>query len=153
MKTLYFDINRTIVCDYVCKPALARGGFEMGVREASFDRMVCVSNVVNTIQFLEEMGQSPDWLAITFDLCWGAFSDQAWFREITRLTRDPEHRARDIDFSEDWWYLDDLAREYFDREGFGEVFATNRGGRICVPASNSDGSEILTWLKSTSKNH
>jgi len=40
-----------------------------------------------------------------------------WFLEVTALVRDPEHRARSIHFKEDWWYLDDLAEGYLEKEG------------------------------------
>jgi len=149
MKTLYFDVNRTIVLNYVCKPALAGGIFEDGIRGAGFHRLVCVSNVQHTIQFLEEIGQAPDSLGIMFDMCWGAFRDRDWFGQVTTIVAEPEHRARYIDFTGDWWYLDDLARDYFERERFSQLYEANNGGRILAPLAESDGTEILRWLRAS----
>jgi len=59
MKTLYFDINGTIVREYHRKPALAGGAFERAVRDAAFERLVCMSNLIAQIKFLEELGHSP----------------------------------------------------------------------------------------------
>jgi hypothetical protein len=73
MKTLYFGTNGTIAFEYQCKSELANGAFEPAVREAGFERLVCVSNVQNIIKLVEDLGQAPDRLAATFDRCWGAF--------------------------------------------------------------------------------
>ena len=151
MKTLYFDINRTLTFEYTCKPALAGGAFERAVRQAGFERLVCVSNVQSTIKLLSDLGKQPDSLEIIFDMCWGAFTDLKWFRQVTITVPGPERRATYIDFSGDWWYLDDLAQNYFEREGMSERFAANIGGRILAPPSESDGSEILTWLRGTQR--
>jgi len=147
VKTLYFDINGTLTFEYACKPALAGGAFEGAVRRAGFERLVCVSNIQNTIKLLADLGRQPDGLAILFDMCWGAFSDPAWFRQVTTVVSEPDHRARFIDLSRDWWYLDDLARDYLETEGLSHLFAANAGSRILAPARTSDGAEILDWLR------
>src|SRR5271155_3453194 len=147
MKTLYFDINGTIAFEYQCKLELANGAFEQAVREAGFERLVCVSNVQNIIKLVEDLGQAPDRLAATFDMCWGAFRDKDWFRTVSTLVPDPERRVRSIDFAGDWWYLDDLAKEYFDREESSKLFEEHYGKRILAPATASDGNEILRWLR------
>ena len=149
MKTLYFDINGTLTFQYTCKPALAGGAFERGVRAARFDRLVCVSNFQKHIAFLEEMGKKPDALAILFDACFGAFADPAWFRQVTSMVADSDRRAHSIVFSEDWWYVDDNAREYCAAVGLSNLFDLHRGTRILCPRSDSDGSEILEWLRAT----
>ena len=147
MRILYFDINRTITFEYTCKPALAGGALEKAVREAGFERLVCVSNVENIIRLVSDLGQQPDSLEIIFRMCWGAFSDLKWFRQVTITVPGSERRASYIDFSGDWWYLDDRAREYFEREGLADAYAANIGGRILAPEAESDGSEILAWLR------
>ncbi|HUK54079.1 MAG TPA: hypothetical protein VL099_12385, partial [Candidatus Binatia bacterium] len=139
----------TLADEYRCKPALAGGAFERTVREVGFERLVCVSNVQNTIRLLSDLGRQPDSLEILFNMCWGAFSDLAWFRRVTMTVPGPGRRVSYIDFSEDWWYLDDLAAEYFEKEGLAERFAANAGGRILAPPAQSDGSEILAWLRGT----
>jgi hypothetical protein len=73
IKTLYFDINGTIVHEYRCKPVLSGGAFERAVRRAGFQRLVCMSNIQNTIKLLADLGKQPDSLSIMFDMCWGAF--------------------------------------------------------------------------------
>lgn|SRR5439155_965341 len=147
MKTLYFDINGTLALHYECKPALAGGVFERAVRQAGFERLVCMSNIQNTIKVLADMGQTTDTLGIIFDLCWGAFCDRMWFLDVTALVPDPEHRVRSVDFAADWWYLDDLAEEYLGREGMSKLFLQNQGGRILAPDPEGDGNEILDWLR------
>jgi hypothetical protein len=154
LKTLYLDIDGTIVHEYRCKPALANGIFERAVREVGFERIVCMSNQQIIIKFLDDMGQAPDGLRIIFDLCWGAFRDAVWFRQVTTLVPDPERRARFIDMTGDWWYLDDLARSFLDKEELANVFAEQIGKRILAPEPTSDGNEILRWLREccTSRN-
>jgi len=49
MKTLYFDINGTLAFHYECKSALVSGAFERTVRQTGFERLVCVSNIQNTV--------------------------------------------------------------------------------------------------------
>jgi hypothetical protein len=147
VKILYFDINGTIVRDYQCKPALAGGAFEQAVREAGFGSLVCMSNAQSFIKLLDEMGHAaPNPLAVMFDMCWGAFRDADWFYQVTTLVPDPEHRALYIDVATDWWYLDDLAKNYLENEGRASIFETNQGRRILVPTADSDGDEILRWL-------
>ena len=145
-KTLYFDINGTIVHKYRCKPALADGAFGQSVREARFGRLVCMSNIQNTIRLLSDMGKQPDDLGIIFDMCWGAFRDADWFRQVTTLVPDSDHRALYIDVATDWWYADDLAKEYLEKEGLADLFEANAGRRILAPSPSSDGDEILRWL-------
>ena len=146
VKTLYFDINGSIVCEYQCKPALADGAFEQAVREAGFQRLVCMSNAQSFVKLLNEMGHATNPLTIMFDMCWGAFCDADWFRQVTTLVPDPDHRALYIDVATDWWYVDDLAKEYLEKDGFANLFEANVGRRILVPSPGSDGSEILRWL-------
>ena len=147
MKTLYFDINGTLTSEYRCKPALAAGAFERAVRQAGFERLVCVSNLQNTIRLLAELGRPVDSLAMIFDMCFGAFADQPWFRQVTSLVADPGHRAAAIDFTGDWWYLDDLAEEFLANDGLQSRLHQHIGGRVLAPHAASDGAEILDWLR------
>ena len=97
MKTLYFDIDGTILRDSTPKPALSDGAFERAVKTAGFAKLVCVSNVITTIQFMEKLRQEIDGLGVVFDVCRGTIHDPAWFRSMTTLVSDPEHRARCIE--------------------------------------------------------
>ena len=45
--------------------------------------------------------------------------------------------------------MDDLAKEYLEKEGLANVFEANIGGRILVPSSDSGGDEMLWWLTSS----
>ena len=147
MKILYFDIDGTILSDSRPKPVLANGVFERAVRRAGFQRLVCVSNVITTIHFLEQLGQEPDGLRIVFNVCRGTIQDEAWFRKMTTLVSDPEHRATCIDFAGDWWYLDDMAKWFMGQEHLGEVYEKNLGGRIFTPRETGNGSNVLNWLQ------
>ena len=149
MKTLYFDINGTLVFQYECKSALVGGAFERTVRQTGFERLVCVSNMQNTVTYLAKTGQTTETLGIIFDLCWAAFCDRVWFLKMTALVPDPEHRVRSIDFAGDWWYLDDLAEEYLAREGMTKLFRQSQRRRVLAPDPASDGNEILDWLQSS----
>jgi len=149
MKTLYFDINGTLVFHYECKAALAGGAFERTVRQAGFERLVCMSNIQNTVRYLANTKQTTDTLGVIFDLCWGAFCDRIWFLQVTALVPDPEHRVQSIGFDGDWWYLDDLAREYLEREGMSRLFLQDQRRRVFAPDPESDGNEILDWLRTT----
>jgi len=52
LKVLHFDIDGTLLTESEPKTALAGGAFERAVREAGFDRLACVGNIVTTIRFL-----------------------------------------------------------------------------------------------------
>ena len=146
MKSLYFDIDGTILRDSTPKPALADGAFERAVQQAGFEQLVCVSNVITTIQFMEKLGQEIDGLGIVFDVCRGTIRGRTWLRNMTTLVSDPEHRARCIDFAADWWYLDDMARWYMQQDQLSEVYQENLGVRIFVPNQDGDGSNVLNWV-------
>ena len=104
-------------------------------------------NVGVIVRALGELGQSPDGAGMVFKLCQGVFCDEVWFREVTTLVADPEHRVRFIDQSCDWWYVDDLAQRYFAIEGWSALYKKGRQSkRILEPEAESDGSEILSWL-------
>jgi hypothetical protein len=147
-KILYFDIDGTLLSpESEPKPALAGGAFEQAVREAGFARLVCVSNMGKIIQFLGEMGKVSDGLGLAFELCRGTFADETWFRQATTLAMDAEHRAQTVDYSADWWYLDDLAPYFMEKEGRSDLFKANEGKRIFAPDPNGSGKDILGWLR------
>jgi hypothetical protein len=148
VKTLYFDIDGTLLGleSGEVKPALLGGRFEQEVRKAAFNKVVCVGSVVNVIRSLEELGQDSDGMSLVLTLCNGAFSGERWFRESVQLVADPDERVSHIDFSGDWWYVDDLAAYYFEKAGLADVFEENEGCRIFVPDPDGDGSDVLEWL-------
>ena len=151
MKTLYFDIDGTVLLEeeWEVKSALARGAFEAAVRRASFERLVCVGNAVRIAHTVKGMGIPYDALGVLLDICRGAFADEAWFRSATTLVDEPENRVASIDLTSDWWYVDDLASHYFRVAGLEEILETHRGGRVFAPDPMGDGEDVLQWLGTT----
>jgi len=62
MRKLYFDIDGTVlVLDTgVPKAAMANGGFEIAVRRAGFDEIICVGNFVAVIRTVWTMKPEYD---------------------------------------------------------------------------------------------
>ena len=149
MKTLYFDIDGTILLNdrNAVKSALAAGKFEGAVRSAGFLRLVCVGNFAAIASAVRELGVEYDELGVLFALCGGAFQDEAWLRSRTILVTDPGNRADHIDYSGDWWYVDDLAEQYMQNAGRDDLFGENLGKRICAPEPLGDGHDLLKWLR------
>jgi len=148
-KVLYFDLDGTIVRNEfgVVKPRLARGRLERGVRSAGFDRLVCVANVCTIVSALEELGREVDGPGVILELCPGAIEDETWFRAVVSLIPDGSHRARYIDFDGDWWWVDDRAPHFLEREGLAHLGHENQGRRLMVPSPDGDGADVLEWLE------
>ncbi|HEX6790906.1 MAG TPA: hypothetical protein VF247_06325 [Candidatus Krumholzibacteria bacterium] len=148
MKTLYFDIDGTILLweRYAPKPLLADGQFEAHVRKSGFDRLVCVGNLTGILRMVRETGVEVDELEAIMSFCHGTFVDVEWFRAVTSLVPDSGQRTKHIDFNQDWWYVDDLAEEYFTAAGQRDVLESHRGGRVLITPPNSDGQDIIDWL-------
>jgi hypothetical protein len=104
MRRLYFDIDGTVLRSGAGdpKPALERGGFEAAIRLAQVDLLVCVGNFCAVVEMIKKINPDYDGLGIVFGLCRGAFADEEWFRSVTTLIADPEHRAGLVDFSAGW---------------------------------------------------
>ncbi|MCK5408301.1 MAG: hypothetical protein KAJ37_12620 [Candidatus Krumholzibacteria bacterium] len=148
MRRLYFDIDGTFLVDDTGepKPALADGALEAAVIRSGVEKLVCIGNFVDAARTAEEIEPSYDGLGVIFDICRGVFSDKSWFRSVTSLVKDPMNRANEVDLEGDWWYVDDLAEHYFQIAGRDAVFRRNIGGRILVPSSGGDGTDVLKWL-------
>ena len=132
MRILYFDLDGTLIHLNFgsVKSALGRGAFERAVREAGFERLVCIGNAMAIITLLEETGREPDGHAMLMELCGGAFRDEAWLRSICGWVRDPKHRVREIAFDRDWWCVDDMATRYFELEEKTDLLRAHRGKRV-----------------------
>ena len=148
MRLLYFDIDGTLLMLGTGdpKPALAGGRFQAEIRQAQVDRLVCVSNLCHAFHMAKEIDAGYDSLGMVFTLCKGVFADEEWFRSVTTLIADPEHRTAAIDFSSDWWYIDDMAEQFFDQAGLRNVFRDQIERRIFAPEPNGSGDDVLRWV-------
>ena len=151
MKTLYFDIDGTILRAGTLrvKAVLAHGGFECAVRAAGFEALVCVGDLGLAVHLATSLDPSYDGLGVLFAMCDGAFADEVWFRSMTTFTPQPDHRVRHLDLTEDWWYVDDLAAKYCALEDQRLLFETWQGRRVLVPVADGDGGDIVAWLAQT----
>jgi hypothetical protein len=149
MRTLYFDIDGTVLCMYTphAKPALAHGALGRAVRGAGFEKLVCVGNYCEIAHMMRPLVENFDALGAVLEVCGGVFDDDDWFRDRTRLITKPDRRAAEVDLTEDWWYMDDLAEKYFADVGRTKVYRAHAGGRILVPAAEGDGEDVLTWIQ------
>lgn len=148
-KSLYFDIDGTILdkSTKAVKKNLQNGQLELKIREANFDEILCVGNVNDIFQGLEDMGQQVDGVEIVYTLCFDAFTDFDWFGSNVYCTKNPDQRIKQIDFSGDWWYMDDLADRYLGNGGKNEILKQQKGNRILIPSPSGDGQDIITWLE------
>jgi hypothetical protein len=148
MKTLYFDIDGTILSSdqHDVKSCLANGRLEAAIRKAGFRKLVCVGNFCQIAGMLRESGVEYDELAALFSICRGAFCDQIWLRSVASLVTNPEHRTRDIDVSGDWWYVDDFAAECLRAANQEDLLKTNDGTRIFIPNPTGNGQDVVDWL-------
>jgi len=87
-------------------------------------------------------------LGIIFRLCQGVFADEEWFRSITTLIADPERRTTAIDFASDWWYIDDLAEQFFVQADLHDLFRNQLERRVFAPQPDGTGDDVLRWLAS-----
>jgi hypothetical protein len=149
MKTLYFDIDGTLLARSAAKPMLADGAFERAVREAGFERLVCVSQLCASIRGMGALRPDMDEHAMLMDVCRGTFADPDWFRQAVRLTDNPELRVGGIDMEGDWWYADDLADRFFSSEGRQDEYREHLGIRVYQARTYGDGTGILDWLKNS----
>ena len=146
-RTLYFDLDGTIIHGSTgrAKPGLADGRVEAAIRAAGFDRLVCVANFCTILSTLIEEGLEVDGHDMVFRLSQGAFRDLDWFRSLTTFIPDGSHRARYIDFNGDWWWVDDRARFFLEREGLSK-HADQEGRRLMIPEADGSGDDVVAWL-------
>ena len=149
MANLYFDIDGTLldIDSGNAKEALANGRFEDTVRRLGIHQLICVGTMTDVIRSAKEYDDSYDSLGVLFRICRGTFLDEYWFRDNIILVHDSCNRAREIDLTSDWWYVDDLAEYYFKIADLDSEFKTNAGTRILVPTPNGDGTDILSWME------
>lgn len=148
MKVLYFDIDGTVVREGTSevKPWLGGGGLERGIRDAGFERLVCVGNMVGMLRRVHGARVDVEGPDRIYDYLDGAFEDRDWFRRHLDLVPDPDRRVAAIDIAADWWYADDRAELYYEREGSRRLFRRHLGGRILVPEPEGDGADVMAWI-------
>jgi hypothetical protein len=148
-RLLYFDIDGTILdkSSKAVKKNLQDGQLELKIREANFDKIYCVGNVNDIFQGLDKMGQHVDSVEIVYTLCFDAFTDFDWFMNYVCCTKNPDQRIKQIQFSEDWWYMDEMAGHYLKKGGKSEILKRQQGNRILIPKPNGDGEDIINWFE------
>jgi hypothetical protein len=148
-KLLYFDIDGTILdgSTKAVKSKLQNGQLELKIREANFSKIYCVGNVNDIFNGLEEMGQHVDSVEIIYTLCFDAFVDFDWFMNNVYCTKDPNQRINEIQFKEDWWYMDVFAERYLSKCDAKSTLKEHRGNRILIPESQGDGQDIINWFQ------
>jgi hypothetical protein len=148
MRQLFFDIDGSLLrlVTGEPKPALANGRFEDAIRRVHVRRLVCVGNFCHVVRLTTQLDPGYDGLGMVFKLCQGVFKDEEWFRSVTTLIDDPEHRAAAVDLASDWWYLDDLAEHFFAQDGCQDTFRNELSRRICVPEQDGTGDDVLRWV-------
>ena len=146
MRVLYFDINGTLTEGATdrAKQDLGAGKFEDAVREAGFHKLVCVSSMVGVIEAYQSAGREVDGHRFILQHCGGTIRDLDWFRHLCTL--EPKYRQRGsiIDESQDWWYVDDYAKEYLGQAKRRDLQDTNR---VLAPDAQGDGQDVLAWLQ------
>lgn len=149
MRKLYFDIDGTILLrdSGLPKPALTGGRLEAAIRRARVDELICVGNFAGVIRAVWTLRPEYDGLGAIFTLCGGAFVDETWFREVTRLVTDPRLRAAEVDLDADWWYVDDEAARYFTEADRAGLLQQEVGGRILRPSPMGEGDDVLAWIE------
>jgi hypothetical protein len=148
MKNLYFDIDGTLLDldSGIAKPALANGNFEKTLKSIDIQQLICVGSFVDVVHALKETYSAYDEMGELFQMCGGVFADENWFREKISLVKDSSNRAAEINFDEDWWYVDDLAEHFFHTANLDTIFDEYIGTRILVPSPKGDGNTIQKWL-------
>jgi hypothetical protein len=152
-KILYFDVDGTILPrnSSRAKSCLAGGLLESALREAGFTAMVCVGNYASIAHMTASIDPGYDSLGTLFRMLSTAFTDEGWFRSVTSLVVDAGRRAEHIPFEGDWWYVDDYAPDYLDTAGKSHLLSGDLAHRICIPAPNGDGSDIIDWIRSSAR--
>ena len=149
MKCLYFDLDGTVITENESrvKTALGNGILEKLIRYIKFDRIFFVGSIIEYFKGLPDFNQNKDGLQMVFDLCDGAFLDKNWFLGSVELIKNSEHRVKEINTEEDWWYIDDLAEYYCRSDEFHNLYDSHNGKRIFIPKPNDDGHSTIEWLK------
>jgi hypothetical protein len=149
-KSLYFAIDGTILdaSTKVVKKNLQNGVLELKIREAHFEKIFCVGNVNNIFTGLEQLGQHIEKAEIVYTLCFDAFTDFDWFVNTVCCSNDPDQGINQIDFTGDWWYMDDFAVRYLQKSGKDDILKKEKGKRIIVPDPIGNGQDIIKWFDS-----
>jgi len=148
MRVLYFDIDGVLLDSYdQPKSALLAGGLQALLISRRFEQLVCVSGWADIVRAAACRVPREQWLASIHRMVSGLFPDREWFLSHLELGEDTDHRGRLIDRSADWYYVDDNADQFFTAAFGMDAYTAELGKRICCPQHDSDGWEIVAWLK------
>jgi len=152
MKTLYFDIDGTIN-DYhdVTKRRLSDGTLQKLLIRKGFERLVCVSGWTTMIR---DASRNP-YLRPTMEqqvetlrqVIVEAFPDKEDFHARCKLEFENDQRGRHINLAEDFYYLDDWAKEFFEKHHGPGSYAAYESTRILMCDPYSDGEDIIEFLE------
>jgi hypothetical protein len=148
-KFFYFGIDGTILdkSTKAVKKNLQNGQFELKIRNFNFDKIICVGMINKIFNGLKEIGQQVDNVEIVYTLCFDAFTDFDWFVNMVCCTNNEAKPIRQIDFSGDWWYLDNAAEKHFKSVGKSDILKKHKGNRILIPNPIGDGQDIISWFE------
>lgn len=151
MRILYFDIDG-VINNYEdrTKPMLAEGRLQKLLNQKGFTRLVCVSGWATMIRdsvrnpYLKpSLSQQVESLRTVIA---DAFPDAVDFQSRCELRFENDTRARHIDLTRDWYYIDDWAKEFFEKTHGTGSFDMYSQTRILMCDPFGDGSDILDFL-------
>lgn len=158
-RTLFFDIDDTILAGDRPKPALCGGRLERIIK-ARFDRLVCASGWVDIFRNLPpykldvreqiwrrtagEDAEHDDWPTEGYHH--PLFPDKTWFVGNTGLVEWADFRCEDIDLDSDWYYIDDLAEQYFVKTWGQDLYQEHAFTRIFIPDPHGVGADVLDFI-------
>jgi hypothetical protein len=146
---LYFGIDGTILdkSTKAVKKNLQNGQLELKIKNANFDKIICIGIIDKIFNGLRQMGQHVDSVEIIYTLCFDAFTDFDWFINMVVYTKNNDQRIKQIDFAGDWWYMDNSAEKHFRSVGKNEIYKQQNGNRILIPNPVGDGQDIISWFE------
>ena len=151
-RILYFDIDGTIN-DYNdrVKPRLANGVLQRALEQSGFDELVCVSGwatmFLDAQRFHPIPNRSADLVERIRLVVEDAFPDESLFRQRCTLKFENDNRALHIETNADWYFIDDWAQEFFEKDFGAEAYSSWHGTRILQCDPFGDGTDVLEFIQ------